>query len=107
MATGHVRIVGRRAARRGCIAGERQAVSRVNVDSSLESDPRFLLVCRDLSTKPQWIAGELQFVWRSAYELRTPFLSEDEIDLRADRPGFARALIRRGLASDTPEGVRL
>jgi hypothetical protein len=82
-------------------------VARVNVDESVQSDSRWKLLARDLGAKVQHVWGEALAVWFACYARRSAVVSAEEIDMAAGRDGFAQALCKRGLADETPDGVRV
>ena len=71
---------------------------RVNMDSSIVSDPRFKLVAADLGRTWREVVGSCFLVWLACYERRSARLPIEEADLAAEINGFSAALSRRGLA---------
>lgn len=68
------------------------------MDSSIATDPRFRLLAADLSVTKQEVIGSCFLLWLSCYERRSERFKVDEADVAAERSGFAKALVRRGLA---------
>ena len=83
-------------------------MARVNVDIGLvRNDPRWMILCRNASLPLSAALGSAILVWGACYERRTPVLSAEEVDVVAERAGFATELVRARLAHDTPDGVHL
>ena len=74
---------------------------RVNMDSSIINDPRFKLVAADMGRSWREVIGSCFLLWMACYERRSICLRLDEADVAAELPGFAAALIKRGLATRT------
>src|SRR3990167_2762243 len=74
---------------------------RVNMDSSIINDPRFKLVAADMGKSWREVIGSCFLLWTACYERRSICLRLDEADVAAELPGFAEALIKRGLATRT------
>lgn len=51
-----------------------------------------------------WLACH---VWRRLYKRGGGYMSEAEVDGAAKRPGVARAMVVAGLATETPDGLRI
>ena len=83
-------------------------MARVNVDIGVvRNDPRWLILCRDTGL-PLWgVLGHALLAWGAAYERKLVMLPAEHIDLAADRTGFAHELCRAGLATETPDGIRM
>lgn len=71
---------------------------RVNVDSSVITDPRFKLLAKRLGISLREAIGSCLFVWMTCYERRTKTLETMEVDAAAEIDGFADALIGVTLA---------
>lgn len=71
---------------------------RVNMDSSVASDPRFKLVATDIGKPWREVIGSCFLLWLACYERRSDRLPIDEADLASQVDGFSRALAARGLA---------
>jgi hypothetical protein len=78
---------------------------RVNVDSSVFSDPRFKIMGRLLKSSWKETIAECLMVWLVCYERRTERLSTEEIDIAADHVGFAEAMVTVGLADNDGTAV--
>lgn len=78
---------------------------RVNVESSVYTDPRFKRLALYMGgVKLREVVGAMVGVWMVCYERRSPFLSEEDIDIAAEEVGFAAKLVRANLAVIEPEG---
>ena len=73
-------------------------VMRVNMDSSIASDPRFKKLGRALGISWREAIGSCFLVWLACYERRAGEFPADEIDIAAEIDGFAEALVAVGLA---------
>src|SRR5688572_2423773 len=71
---------------------------RVNMDSSVVSDPRFKMLGKALGVTWREALGSCFLVWLACYERREDMMPEDEIDVAAECEGFAKAMLRVGLA---------
>ena len=71
---------------------------RVNMDSSIATDPRFRLLARDLGRPLTEIVGALFFCWLACYERRSERLTIREADACAEIDGFAAAIASASLA---------
>lgn len=78
---------------------------RVNVDSAAFRDPRMKLLARALAISEAETIGRCLMVWLVCYERRSAVMQAIEVDVSADRDGFADAMIRSGLADQDDEGV--
>lgn len=83
-------------------------MARVNVDIGVvQNDPRWKVLCRDTSMTLPLALGHAMLLWGAAYDLRSPVMSEEHVDLASLRAGFARELVHASLADETPEGIRI
>jgi hypothetical protein len=80
---------------------------RVNVDSSVVSDPRFKLLGRALGLSWTDALGRCVLVWMVCYERRSVHLTRAEVDVSADHDGFAAALIAVGLAHADGDAIAI
>jgi hypothetical protein len=71
---------------------------RVNMDSSIASDPRFKMLGKALGVTWREVIGSCFLVWLASYERRSERFSELEADTAAEIDGFAQALCDVGLA---------
>lgn len=78
---------------------------RVNMDSSIVSDPRFKLVAQALKVKWTEVIGSCFLVWLACYDRRSTCLRKVEADLAAEISGFSKALIDENLADEMGDGV--
>ncbi len=78
---------------------------RVNVDSSALRDPRVKMLAHGLAITQPEALGRLLHVWMLCYERRSSVVRAIEVDLTADREGFAEAMIEAGLAEPDDQGV--
>lgn len=78
---------------------------RVNMDSSVASDPRFKLVAAALGVKWTEVVGSSFLLWLACYERRSERLRKVEADVAAELSGFADALVAEGLADDCGDGT--
>lgn len=72
-------------------------MSRINVDSRIFSDPRFLVLAPSCSDKFQAL-GKLLHVWHHCTEFLTPIVAKKFIDIICEQIGFAEHLVSCGLA---------
>lgn len=72
---------------------------RVNMDSSIATDPRVEEIAEQLDITIPAVLGSLFLVWLACYNRRTPRLPDEQIDRAAKTPGFAKALVRTKLAT--------
>jgi hypothetical protein len=81
---------------------------RVNVDESALTDPRFRRLARYLAIVLFEAIGRCVPVWMTAYNRRSAILTAEDVDIAADRDGFAAAMVRAELADQLEgEQVRL
>lgn len=78
---------------------------RVNVDSAACSDPRMHLLSRHLGINVYEAMGRILRVWFVCYDRRSAVLQSIEVDIAADRDGFADAMVASGLAEHDEHGV--
>lgn len=78
---------------------------RVNMDSSIVSDPRFKLAAQTLNVNWKEVIGACFLVWTACYDRRSTCLRKIEADLAAELSGFSDALIGEKLADDMGDGV--
>jgi len=71
---------------------------RVNMDSSIATDPRFKMVAKHLGVSWREVVGSAFLVWLTCYERRSATLRRIEIDIAAEVDGFADALCKFALA---------
>ena len=71
---------------------------RVNVDSEVATDPRWLDLAQLLDEPLQKCVGMAVFVWFPCYYRASPIISKREVDLASGREGFAQALLQARLA---------
>lgn len=71
---------------------------RVNMDSSIASDPRFKLLGKALGISWREAIGSCYLLWLACYERRSERFSEVEADASAEIDGFAKQLVAVGLA---------
>jgi hypothetical protein len=77
---------------------------RVNMDSSIATDPAFRLVAEDLGVDRKAIIGACYLVWLACYERRSKRLSKREANAVAELERFAEVMIEHGLALDPGDG---
>lgn len=77
---------------------------RVNMDSSIATDPAFKLVARRLGADWKTVVGACYLVWLACYERRNERIRVVEADLAAELEGFAAAMIAEDLALDVGDG---
>jgi hypothetical protein len=70
---------------------------RVNLDDP-DNDPRVRFLARLLELPVLHAVGVLYGVWRTAYNRRSPYLTEQEIDIGGETPGLAKHMVTAGLA---------
>lgn len=81
---------------------------RVNVEGSVYTDPRFKRLAHHLGgVKLREAIGGMVGVWFVCYERRTPFLTEEDIDIAGEQAGFTVAMVRSDLAQLAPEGYHV
>ncbi len=80
---------------------------RVNMDSSIASDPRFKLVAAALDVKWTEVIGSCFLLWLACYDRRSERLRKVEADIAAEMKGFAQALVEEGLADDCGDEIIL
>ena len=80
---------------------------RVNVDSKALGDPRFKLLGRALGVTWFEALGRCLPVWMACYDKRSANLATDEIDLIAERDGFALAMKDARLCRPTGRQMRI
>ena len=79
---------------------------RVNIDSSVPSDPRFQRLAWETKLDLRHAVGCCYFVWLACYQRRTCSMSIVDVDVAANHPGFAHAMVACDLArSRGPERV--
>jgi uncharacterized phage protein (TIGR02220 family) len=78
---------------------------RVNMDSSIATDPRFRILERELGWNRREVAGACFYVWLACYERRSERLSEREANACADDERFCQAMIDVGLAHKTDDDM--
>ena len=78
---------------------------RVNMDSSIATDPRFKLLASDLGISRNELVGALFYVWLACYERRSERLSKRLADASAEIDGFANALVEAELADDDGDAI--
>lgn len=78
---------------------------RVNMDSSIATDPRFKLLASDLGISRNELAGALFYMWLACYERRSPRLSKRLADASAEIVGFSNALVEAELADDDDDAI--
>lgn len=76
---------------------------RVNMDSSIVSDPRFKIVAKRLGVSWREVIGSCFLLWLAAYERRSKCFSKIEADIAAELDGFSNALCVVGLADDNKD----
>lgn len=76
---------------------------RVNVDESALTDPRFRRLARYLAITFFEVIGRVVPVWMTAYNRRSATLTTEDVDIAADRDGFAAAMVRADLAEQVDE----
>lgn len=77
---------------------------RVNIESSVITDPRFKLLAKKLSISQREVIGTCFMVWLACYERRNERLSVAEANAAADVEGFSEALAEVGLADLSDDG---
>jgi len=80
---------------------------RVNVDSQVVLDPRFKRAAKALKCSWHEVLGRCLAVWFACYERRSAMLPIDDVDVIAERDGFAAALVAADLAVRERKLVRL
>lgn len=80
---------------------------RVNMDSSITSDPRFKLVGARLELDLDSVIGKCFRLWLVCYERRSERLRKVEVDVATDCKGFADALIGEELADEDDDYVEI
>lgn len=75
---------------------------RVNVDGEAIGDPRFKRLGRYLKIDWREALGRCFCLWLVAYERRTAIFSMEDVDIIAERDGFAKAMLRAELATAEP-----
>jgi uncharacterized phage protein (TIGR02220 family) len=78
---------------------------RVNMDSSIVSDPRFKLVGMSLGIRHAEVIGCCYLLWLSCYERRSERYSIRLANACVDLSGFAEALIAEDLCTDHGDGT--
>lgn len=78
---------------------------RVNMDSSIVSDPRFKLVGQSLGIRHSEVIGCCYLLWLSCYERRSERYSIRLANACVDLSGFAEALIEEELCTDHGDGT--
>ena len=78
---------------------------RVNMDSSIVSDPRFKLVGQSLGIRHSEVIGCCYLLWLSCYERRSERYSIRLANACVDLSGFAEALIAEELCTDHGDGT--
>ena len=73
---------------------------RVNMDSSILTDPRFKMLAQELGISFREAIGSCFMLWMGCYERRSDCLSERLADASAEVKGFAKALVLVGLADE-------
>lgn len=76
----------------------RDVFMRVNMDSSVASDPRFKMLGRILGVTWREAVGSCFLVWLTCYDRRSGRLTVAEVDIASEVDGFAEALVSVGLA---------
>lgn len=82
-------------------------MARMSVDDSALRDPRVLRLARAVGWSRRETLGALLDVWAIAYDRAVAVIPEEDLDIAAERDGFARAMEVVGLAVAEPEGFRL
>lgn len=77
---------------------------RVNIESSVITDPRFKLLAKKLSISQREVIGTCFMVWLACYERRAERLSVAEANAAADVEGFSEVLAEVGLADLSDDG---
>ena len=73
---------------------------RVNMDSSIATDPRFKLLAKRLGITWREAIGSCFLLWLSCYDRRSKCFDKLEADVAAELDGFADALVASKLATD-------
>lgn len=76
---------------------------RVNMDSSIVTEPSFKRVAKTLGVSWREVIGSCFLVWVAAYERRSERMSRMDIDIAAELDGFADALVAHDLAHEIDE----
>lgn len=74
------------------------------MDSAAITDPRMHLLARHLGINVFEVLGRILRVWFVSYDRRSAVLQPIEIDIAADRDGFADAMVASGLAVTEEDG---
>lgn len=77
---------------------------RVNVDSSILTDPRTEKMWQQLDTDLPGVLGSLILVWMACYHRRAAIMPADEIDIAAKRAGMADVMVTNKLATRLRSG---
>ena len=77
---------------------------RVNMDSSIATDPRFKKLAKILGVDWKLAIGQCFLVWLVAYDNRKATLTAEMIDIAAEQDGFAKALCDATLCTKMPRG---
>lgn len=80
---------------------------RVNVDSSIRSDPRFDMMAAELGIPVQHLYGCMLVLWMACYARKSPRIYPQEADQCAGLPGFFKLLLKYDLAEDAGEQLRV
>ena len=78
---------------------------RVNMDSSVASDPRFKMLARKLGVDWKQAVGSCFLLWLASYDRRSERFTIIEADVAAEVDGFGLALIQVGLAHADGEDI--
>ena len=80
---------------------------RLSVDSLFLRDPRVKRLAMLVKRHERHVRGDLLEIWEVCFLRRTALLEALDIDAQSEAEGYADAMVRAGLATETPDGIRV
>ena len=80
---------------------------RLNVDSLFLRDPRVKRLAMLVKRHERHVRGDLLEIWEVCFLRRSAVLEALDIDAQGELEGYAAAMVRAGLATDSPDGIRI
>lgn len=82
-------------------------MARMTIDDKFGRDPRLLKLAKLCEWSRRETMGCLFDVWSVCYDRESEYLSDVDIDIAAEREGFAGLLMESRLAKPTKRGIRI